>query len=296
MQISAVRDHCLTAIHCLRTICFIASATATMDSYQARINMDSSDDDLAIALEIVNEMEMSWGSEDDFISVPSTSSGITSKLKTKITRPVVIDCSDSDEIDLDNIQILKEEDRNNCFKRNSSGDLIIDPAQRPQRRVRFDLPDIEEERPNEEEIVIDDIEERPNEEEEIVSEDDIPIAERKRQRNRREDPKLKRIFEDNYDDDFIGFDPLYNPYIQSRPSVLVAPLQHIENFQYLKDVHLNITCDERSCLEWLKQSNLIAPQDFPCPRCTTKNLNGHLRYIYSPASDRKAHSFLKCSG
>ena len=186
-----------------------------MDSYQARINMDSSDDDLAIALEIVNEMEMSWSSEDDFISVPSTSSGITSKLKTKITRPVVIDCSDSDEFDLDNIQILKEEDRNNCFKRNSSGDLIIDPAQRPQRRVRFDLPDIEEERPNEEEIVIDDIEERPNEEEEIVSEDDIPIAERKRQRNRREDPKLKRIFEDNYDDDFIGFDPLYNPYIQS---------------------------------------------------------------------------------
>ena len=122
------------------------------------------------------------------------------------------------------------------LKNDSFGELIIQPAQsilKKKKSVSFVILETDEV------ITINDDEE----------DDDLPIATRirKMKRNKKKaasplpskstksknqmqvpdltDPLLMKIFEDNISEDFLGFDPLYNPYfgITDRPSVLVQP-------------------------------------------------------------------------
>ena len=195
------------------------------------------------------------------------------------------------------------------FKNDSFGELIIQPAQsilKKKKSVSFVILETDEV------ITINDDEE----------DDDLPIATRirKMKRNKKKaasplpskstksknqmqvpdltDPLLMKIFEDNISEDFLGFDPLYNPYIgiTDRPSVLVQPSVDITYFDRLRKVYLNITKDDETCVDWLRKMKLIAPDNSPCPTCEEKGRDGFLRYYHSAATDRKAGTFLQCTG
>ena len=84
-----------------------------------------------------------------------------------------------------------------------------------------------------------------------------------------------------------------------RTSVLVEPEIKIENFDTLKNVHLHITKDEHTCVEWLRKVKLVAAKKERCPRCEASGnpdrLNGYLTWYHSDALDRKHGYYLQCN-
>lgn len=111
------------------------------------------------------------------------------------------------------------------------------------------------------------------------------------------DPNLIRIFQDDYNEEFEGFDPMYNPYRVSRTSVIVEPTSKITYFDLIKNLHLNVTKDQETCVDWLKSMDLLAPKNSPCPKCSINGRDGGiLKYYYSAAIDRKCGTYLQCAG
>ena len=79
---------------------------------------------------------------------------------------------------------------------------------------------------------------------------------------------------------------------------MVPANENLKNFKHLKDVHLNITKNDETCVQWLKSMNLMAPDPSPCPNCEASDgrKKGQLKIYYSGATDRKCGLFMQCQG
>ena len=300
----------------------------------------------------------SCGSVTD--SGSSTRSGKISKLSRmyrnvkfetpKVERTMVIDLApDSEDFDPDNYAIVSPDHPNYLhfqeiihekqFKRNSFGELVIQPGQpliKKKKTVRFDIPETSQDSENEDPESDDDSEDnmplltRLMKIRRTRNDEPLTIAERVKNTKRNKtkptpppstlretniidarvqdktDPLLLKIFDDTDTTEFLGFDPIYNPYVNNnKTSVLVEPAINISHFKTLKSVHQYITKDTETSLNWLKEMELVASNPSPCPECNADNENstnlrrgrkGQLKHYHSAATDRKCNTYMQCTG
>ena len=102
------------------------------------------------------------------------------------------------------------------------------------------------------------------------------------------DEDIENLFSSDSEGEFSGFETI---------SPCDVP-RDVPFFNNHKALVLNVTSDEQKCLIWLRELNLIAPDNLRCPECLKKKRKGILKYYKNEVQgeQRKANVRLQCTG